>query len=308
MSAFGLDARPEYVEVTSFTKGIGFSVQRAYPDKSKFKPPPPPPTKRKGEPDSYAMIGIVYEPSRSSANRSQVVPVSAKVSVFSRYVSKHWDYNFDDDNCPTEESVIASKKTPKPVELSAFDEYAYDHEQNSFIDVDGNPIDGMSIIDGLYDSHIATVDKFKGMVFRWKLASRNRAGSTCEAIRERFKWLLEKKIAYANGQHIELDGYSEEKRVLCEVYARIGALKGSQPDKLASDILKLLLAEQVLGGKWSKYLVFADSKAAGKCTGKSWLAHVCSLNDIGVEVVTLDDTTRDQILKAQERQVMVNKE
>jgi hypothetical protein len=119
--------------------------------------------------------------------------------------------------------------------------------------------------------------------------------------------LTEKKIAYAEGQYVEVDGFSSENRILCEAYARIGALKGAQPDKLASDILKLLLAEQVLGGKWSKHLVFADPSASSKCTGKSWLAHVCKLNDIHVEVVTLDSQTMKQIVEAQQRQIMVNK-
>jgi len=84
--------------------------------------------------------------------------------------------------------------------------------------------------------------------------------------------------------------------------------KGSQPDKLASDILKLILAERTLSGTWQKCLVFADSAAANKCTGKSWLAHVCRLNGIKIELVELDEDTRNQVIDAQKRQVMVNRE
>ena len=37
------------------------------------------------------------------------------------------------------------------------------------------------------------------------------------------------------------DFYSEESKIIGEIHAHIGRLKGSQPDKIASDILKMLL-------------------------------------------------------------------
>lgn len=65
INAFDLRAHPEYVEVTPFSKDIGFSVQRLYPEKSKFKPP----TRKNGDPDSYAMVGVLYEPGRPIAQK-----------------------------------------------------------------------------------------------------------------------------------------------------------------------------------------------------------------------------------------------
>ena len=185
---FGLHKRSEYVEATPFTKKIGFSVQRQYPEKSKFKPP----TKKDGSPDTYAIIGISYEPNRMASAKQNLVPISAKVSAFSRFSSKDWDYDFDNEDCPTEDSVIASKKTPKPVDLSVFNQYMYDHDRDVFLNADGKTIEGISIIDDLYERHLATVDKFKGLVFRWKLASQNRFAAFCEALREVLKWLLKK--------------------------------------------------------------------------------------------------------------------
>ena len=169
-----------------FKKEIGFSVKREYPEINRFKPP----IKKDGKPDVFALVGILYEPERCDQRKPRVVPISAKISVFSKYISKNWDYDFSDNECPTEESVIASKKTPKPVDLSAFDQYAYDHDNDVFLDADGNTLEGISIIDGLYEDHLATVDTFKGLVFRWKLASRSKTGAVCETVRGILKWFL----------------------------------------------------------------------------------------------------------------------
>lgn len=184
--AFGIEARSEYVEFSPYNKDIGFSVKRAYPKESRFKPP----IKKNGTPDTYALIGVLYEPERCSPAKPMVVPISAKISVFSKFIYEHLDYDFSNEDCPTEQSVIASKKTPRPVDLSAFDQYAYDHNNNEFLDADGKILEGISIIDDLYENHLTTVDQFKGLVFRWKLASRNKTGALCETVRGIFKWLL----------------------------------------------------------------------------------------------------------------------
>lgn len=42
-----------------------------------------------------------------------------------------------------------------------------------------------------------------------------------------------------DGIKVQLDGLDEEHKAVCEIYARIGELKGSQPEKIASDILKM---------------------------------------------------------------------
>lgn len=185
-AAFGLDAAPEFIDCTVFGKDIGFSVQRPYPETSRFKPP----VKRDGKPDAVALIGVVYEPERADAKKPALVPVSAKISVYSKYTSKHFDYDFDDPECPTEESVLRSKETPRPVDLSAIDQYFYDHEKECFRNSKGELIAGVEIIRGLYDQHLATVDKFRGMVFRWTLASLGKASRFTEPLEKLLAWLL----------------------------------------------------------------------------------------------------------------------
>jgi hypothetical protein len=106
---------------------------------------------------------------------------------------------------------------------------------------------------------------------------------------------------------IELDGLDRERRAMCEAYAHIGPVKGSQPDKVAGDILKMLYAEKLLGGHWRKLLCFADGKAARILTGRSWLAEAARSFDIEVQVVPLPENVQASVKAAQDRQVMVNK-
>ena len=118
--------------------------------------------------------------------------------------------------------------------------------------------------------------------------------------------LAEETMSLGNGVMVKIDGVNHQHRVLCEIYSRVGKLKGSQPDKLASDVLKLLTVERVLGGKWRKVICFADSQAAKCVQGKSWLALATRQAEFDVVVVELSDSERNIILAAQNRQIMVN--
>ncbi|HNP52533.1 MAG TPA: hypothetical protein PKJ85_12175 [Nitrosomonas nitrosa] len=115
------------------------------------------------------------------------------------------------------------------------------------------------------------------------------------------------RLALNGKASVQLDGVDERNRVACEIYARLGRLKGSQPDKVASDLLKLNLVEQVRGGTWRKILCFASSEAAKVVQGKSWLAAATAHFRVEVRVVPLPEAERQLLLAAQARQVMVNK-
>lgn len=107
---------------------------------------------------------------------------------------------------------------------------------------------------------------------------------------------------------IQIDGFSANGRVLCEVYAHVGTLRGNQPDKIAADILKLNLAEDRKGGRWRKILLFADESACKQLRGSSWLAEACRDSQIEIEVAEVSQETRKKIVAAQRRQKMVNAE
>ncbi len=119
--------------------------------------------------------------------------------------------------------------------------------------------------------------------------------------------LKSSKISLPSGYTVQIDGFNEKEKVLCEIYAHIGKLKGSQPDKVASDFLKMLLVESSLGGVWQKYFCFADNEAASLLRGKSWLA--ISANKFGIKVCTfpLPKDAESIVKDAQKRQAMINK-
>lgn len=109
-----------------------------------------------------------------------------------------------------------------------------------------------------------------------------------------------------DGIVVQIDGLDEANRVACEVYAHVGRLKGAQPDKVASDILKLSLVEARLGGTWRKIYCFADELAAKRLNGKSWLAAAALQHGVRVMVADLDPKQMSELRAAQTRQRMVN--
>lgn len=119
--------------------------------------------------------------------------------------------------------------------------------------------------------------------------------------------LKSETIRLSSDGTVQIDGFNEKDKVLCEIYAHIGKLKGSQPDKVASDFLKMLLVEASLGGNWQKYFCFADDKAASLLKGKSWLAISAKKFGIKVCVFPLPKDTENIVKDAQKRQVMINK-
>ena len=110
----------------------------------------------------------------------------------------------------------------------------------------------------------------------------------------------------SSGVKINVDGIDRSNRMLCEVYSRIGRLKGSQPDKVAGDMLKLMLAERTLGGTWRKLICLADSEAAKSFQGRTWLGASIKAFEFELHVIDLPANVRASLLAAQVRQVMVN--
>ncbi|MGA2137763.1 MAG: hypothetical protein ABSH14_02775 [Verrucomicrobiia bacterium] len=115
--------------------------------------------------------------------------------------------------------------------------------------------------------------------------------------------LHRKQLLLNCGARVELDGFDEKERIVCEVYAHIGPLKPGQVHKVASDILKMLLVERDQGGDgWHKVYCFADKAAAQQLSGDSWLARAAKRFGVEVEVVQPPKQTRASVKKAQRRQ------
>ena len=105
---------------------------------------------------------------------------------------------------------------------------------------------------------------------------------------------------------IQVDGYSETGRVICEAYVRMGQLKAGHKRKLTTDLFKLVLAERLLEGDWRKIVVVSGKESHIWLTGSSWQA--LAAQEFGIEVrrMELADKTEATVLAAQSDQRMTN--
>ena len=105
---------------------------------------------------------------------------------------------------------------------------------------------------------------------------------------------------------VQPDGVDLERKLVVEVFARVGRLKPAQAHKVKADILKLAYLRKLLGPDWRVVFCFVDREAAAFLLGKSWAARAAQ--DFGVEVViqALPDDVRDRVMAAQVRQRMTN--
>lgn len=102
------------------------------------------------------------------------------------------------------------------------------------------------------------------------------------------------------------DGLDLDRRLVVEVYARVGKLKPAQAHKVRADLFKLAYLRKLLGPEWRVVFCFVDQEAAAFLMGKSWAARAAQ--EFGVEIVLqeLPAPLREQVLAAQLRQRMTN--
>ena len=114
-------------------------------------------------------------------------------------------------------------------------------------------------------------------------------------------YLADNKYTY-----IQPDFYSSENSIIGEIFAHIGKPKKAQDNKIANDILKMLLLEKITGKEYRKIIAICDETEMKKLQGDSVLAE--SIRQFGIEIlfIEIDDNTRKQILEAQEHQKMTN--
>ena len=117
-----------------------------------------------------------------------------------------------------------------------------------------------------------------------------------------------KKIYLADNAftYMQPDLYSEENLVVGEIFAHIGKPKKAQDNKIANDILKMLLLEKTTGNQYRKIIVVCDLSEKKKLEGKSILAESIRRFDIEIMYIEIDEEIKQQIIEAQERQKMTN--
>jgi len=132
--------------------------------------------------------------------------------------------------------------------------------------------------------------------------------------RQAEKWLLDalsdklgaklttKKIELDGAIYIQLDGCCESPSILCEAWSHIGPPKSAQKNKVMTDALRLLFANETIGGNAQCILLFADRDAAAPFIGNTWMAQCLKKYSIRVEVIEFPPEIKTKVLKAQKRQ------
>jgi hypothetical protein len=114
--------------------------------------------------------------------------------------------------------------------------------------------------------------------------------------------LVKKRFELPAGGWLEIDGYCDSPRILCEACAHIGKPKSAQKNKVMADAMKLLFAASLAPGHQRLILVLADEGAASHFRGDSWMAQALKAKGIETRVVDLPSDVRERILLAQKRQ------
>lgn len=93
---------------------------------------------------------------------------------------------------------------------------------------------------------------------------------------------------------------------LIEVYAHVGKLKGAQPKKIGTDILKLIYVEKELEeqgvNQVEKVILFVDKEPYHHLQGQSWMTKASERFNIKFQVMPVGETIRENIKSAQARQ------
>jgi len=122
-------------------------------------------------------------------------------------------------------------------------------------------------------------------------------------LNEKYQLNLESRKVLINDTLFQVDGYSENPPILCEIYSRIGRMKVAQTNKIGKDILKMLLIEKMQNKTFRKIIAFADTEAAYSFSGgESWYSKLKDNFNIEILVIDIPPELKESLLIAQKRQ------
>lgn len=116
--------------------------------------------------------------------------------------------------------------------------------------------------------------------------------------------LVARRLSLPDGNQVAVDAVADQPQILCEIFARVGTLKGGQIKKVAEDLLKLITIQRLLP-EWREariVLVFASEDAASSVRG--WLLGAIRAWGAELLVVPVEAGLREQLLAAQREQWM----
>lgn len=188
---------------------VGFSIQRKYPTNIRYKPA----KNTAGHEDNIAVIWVVYDTNRQNNNLT-LVPLRLRIAMMSEYRAKHWDYDFSDDTCPTEESIRESLSSPQPFDLDLYDYYFHSINDNKFVDANSTDVTGIEILNKLFNAHCDSVHPLKGFPLRSKRATQRIFRFMLDQLINGQKWILEKVFSRTLDERLNrstyIDGYLKD--------------------------------------------------------------------------------------------------
>lgn len=114
--------------------------------------------------------------------------------------------------------------------------------------------------------------------------------------------LKENAKIFVGDTYMQPDFYSGEDGVIGEIFGHIGKPKKAQDNKIANDILKMLLLEKLEKRTYRKIIVVCDEEEWKKITGTSILAECIRQFDVEVKRIEIEPDLRAKLAAAQERQ------
>ncbi|MCX6111973.1 MAG: hypothetical protein NTY22_01630 [Proteobacteria bacterium] len=185
VSIFNIQEDKRYERLTPLNDYVGFTVQRVYPDDLRYKPP----KNQNNKPDVVALIHVIL---RNIDSEDRKTPVFIRISKYSRYISEHFDYVYNDKDSPTKESLELSKKTPHPIDLEITNEFFINLEQKEITDKNNKIKSGANLLDFAFDYHISTVRGFKGLKSRFSKKYKQIQSSSIYKTIDFLKFILRK--------------------------------------------------------------------------------------------------------------------
>lgn len=118
--------------------------------------------------------------------------------------------------------------------------------------------------------------------------------------------LKENTKIFVGNTYMQPDFYSEDEGIIGEIFAHIGKPNKGQDNKIANDVLKMLLLEKLEKRIYRKIIVVCDEQERNKLEGTSVLAECLRQFGVEVKMIEIDADLRIMLTAAQGRQRMVN--
>lgn len=116
---FEIENHPEYFNFIPFKTGTsGFSIKKEYPSNIPFKPS----VTKGGKDNNVALLRVILD-LHKERNITDKIPLLFEIGMHSIYEYKYYGYNYDNDDCPTKESLEKMKNMPTPISGFLTDKY-----------------------------------------------------------------------------------------------------------------------------------------------------------------------------------------